>query len=315
MKEKKQIEQQKILRVFKLINLLRSNVGKSVGRLAESLETDKRTIYRYLKLLEELGFQIEKEYSKFKISTPVEHQRGIFYGTFTDEEAAFIADLISKSRKKNLLKDAILQKVHLRSEFQQSLTQLFNANLGMFVDEIADAIKNKFQVLLKDYYSLNSDVVSDRLVEPIAFNKNFESVYAFELESKEMKLFKLERISEVLVSKRKFQFEALHKPLEQGLFGFTGKDQFHVKLQLTKKAYQLLIEEHPDTRPFTYIKGRGNYYFEAQIPELPGIARFILGLPSEVKVIEGEELKKYLEDQLKKAESLFSAFKEKIAYG
>ncbi|MDN3667802.1 WYL domain-containing protein [Echinicola jeungdonensis] len=307
MKDKKKIEQQKILRVFKLINLLRSNVGKSVGRLAESLETDKRTIYRYLKLLEELGFQVEKEYSKFKIANRVEHYQGTFYGTFTDEEAAFLGELISKSREKNFLKDAILQKVQLRSDFQQSLTQLFNANLGMFVDEIADSIKNKYQVLLKDYYSLNSDVVSDRLVEPVAFNRNFESVYAFEVESKEMKLFKLERISELLVSKKKFQFEPLHKQLEQGLFGFTGKDQFEVKLKLSKKAYQLLIEEHPDTRPFTYVKGRGNYYFETQIPELPGIARFILGLPGEVEVVKGNELKQYLGQKLKKAENFFSA--------
>ena len=61
------IEQQKILRVFKLINLLQSTIGKPVHRLAELLQTDERTIYRYFKLLEALGFVVVKEFSKYKI--------------------------------------------------------------------------------------------------------------------------------------------------------------------------------------------------------------------------------------------------------
>ncbi|MBD8487159.1 WYL domain-containing protein [Echinicola sp. CAU 1574] len=307
MAKTKSVEQQKILRVFKLINLLRSNVGKPVGRLAESLGTDRRTIYRYFNLLKELGFQVKKQYGKFKIEDRIDHHKDSFYGTFTEDETSYIIDLMNKGVKKNLLKDSILQKVHIRSDFQQSVSQLFNAHLGMFVDEISDAIKNKLQVTLKDYYSLSSDSISDRLIEPVAFNNNFESVYALEVASKEMKLFKLERIGAVHVSTKKQEYEPLHEVLEQGLFGFTGKDQFKVKLKLSKKAYQLLMEEHPDAKPFTYVKG-GRYYFESEIPELPGVGRFILGLPGEVELEEGEELKAYLEEQIKKAEKIFSAF-------
>ncbi len=310
MAKTKNVEQQKILRVFKLINLLRSNVGKNVGRLAESLETDKRTIYRYFNLLESLGFQVEKKFNKYKITDRIEHHKGSFYGTFTDEETKFLADLLSKTGRKNLLKDAIMEKIHVRSDFEQSVSQLFDAHLGIFVDELSDAIKNSLQVGLKDYYSLSSDTVSDRLIEPVAFTKNFESVYAFEVESKEMKLFKLERISELRVKNTKQQYSALHEPLEQGLFGFTGGNQFEVKLKLSKKAYQLLIEEHPDAKPFTYIKSRTHYYFESKLPELPGIARFILGLPGEVQVERGKALKLYLQEQMNKNEGLFAHFEE-----
>ncbi|UCS93029.1 WYL domain-containing protein [Echinicola marina] len=311
MAKTKSVEQQKILRVFKLINLLRSNIGKPVSSLAESLGTDKRTIYRYFRLLEELGFHVEKEFGKFKIVDRIDRHEDSFYGTFSDDEAAFMADLLNKSGKKNLLKDSILQKVHYRSDFQQGVSQLFNAHLGTFVDELGEAIRNKFQVVLKDYYSLSSDSVSDRLVEPVAFTSNFESVYAFEVASKEMKLFKLERITEVKVSSKKHVYGVLHESLEQGLFGFTGKDRFHVKLKLSKKAYQLLMEEHADAKPYTFIRERNEYYFESEIPELPGIARFILGLPGEVIVEEGEELAHYLREQLKKAENIFSAFELK----
>ncbi|AGA79110.1 helix-turn-helix transcriptional regulator [Echinicola vietnamensis] len=306
----KSVEQQKILRVFKLINLLRSNIGKSANSLAEILGTDRRTVYRYFQLLRELGFQVEREYGKFKITDRVEYSKNTFYGTFSDDEAAYLVEVMNKSSKKNLLKASILEKVQVRSDFQQSVSQLFNAKLGRFVDELSHAIKNKFQVLLKDYYSLSSDSVSDRLVEPVVFSNNFESVYALEVASREMKMFKLERIAELKVTSKHHLFEQLHEPLEQGLFGFTGKDQFKVRLRLSKKAYQLLIEEHPDAKPYTYSKANNTYYLEREVPELPGIGRFVLGLPGEIYVEKGEELKAYLEQQMKKAENMFSAFEQ-----
>ncbi len=300
MAKSNQIEQQKILRIFKLINLLRSNIGKPVHRIADSLGTDPRTIYRYFKLLEALGFEIQKEHSKFRIVDRVEHPNEYAFGTFSDDESAFLSELINKSSKKNLLKDSILQKIIIRSDFKQSVNQLFNANLGINVDLISQAILDKNQVILRDYYSVSSDSEGDRLVEPVVFTKNFDSIYAFEIESKTMKIFKIERVGEVLVTSKPFKFESLHQPLEQGLFGFSGKNQFLVHLKMSKRAYQLMIEEHPDTKPFTFTKNRNQYYFKAELPHLPGIARFILGLPGELKIVEGEELKLYLEDQLKK---------------
>ena len=61
-----------------------------------------------------------------------------------------------------------------------------------------------------------------------------------------------------------------------------------------------MLEEHPNARPFMSIKNRNQYYFHGEIPQLPGLGRFILGLPGEVKVEEGEELKAYLSEQLSK---------------
>ncbi|MCH7399174.1 WYL domain-containing protein [Belliella sp. DSM 107340] len=300
MAQSSQVEQQKILRIFKLINLLRSNIGKPVHKLAETLGTDTRTIYRYFKLLEALGFQIEKKHSKFRIIDRVENPDDYNLGTFSEEEINFVGNLIKKQPKKNLLKDSILQKITLRSDFQKSVNQLFNANLGRFVDLIVNAIKGKNQVILKDYYAPSSDSILDRLVEPVSFNKNFDAIHAFEIESKMMKVFKIERIGEIQLTSTNFEFEALHEPLEQGLFGFSGKNNFHIHLRLSKRAYQLMMEEYPDAKPFVYTKNRNQYFFEGDIPQLPGIARFILGLPGEIAVIEGEELKEYLEVQIGK---------------
>lgn len=294
------VEQQKILRVFKLINLLRGNVGKTVHRLAELLETDVRTIYRYFNLLEALGFQVEKEFSKYKLAEfPIAFD-SIDYERFSTEESQWIYGIIEKQGRRNLLKDAVLQKLRLRTELQISTDELFKANLGRFIDQLGKAIEGKTQVWLRDYYSLNSDLVSDRLVEPVAFSKNYELLHAFEIESKSMKVFKIERIGEVVISPTAWGYQRQHLIPEESFFGYTGKKRFHVRLRLSKKAYQLMLEEHPNALPYMSIANRNQYFFDGEVPQLPGLARFILGLPGEVQVDQGEEMKDYLKSQLEK---------------
>ena len=295
------IEQQKILRVFKLINLLQGTIGKTVHRLAELLETDERTIYRYFKLLEALGFVVVKEFSKYKIQERPEYlPQSSTYSTFSQEESQWLQTLIESQGKGNLLKDSILQKLQLKSEVKTGTELLFKANLGRFVDLIGQGMASKKQIWLKEYYSLSSDTVSDRLVEPVGFSRDYENIHAFEIESKSMKVFKIERIGEVVVSSTNWIFEKKHELPEEPLFGFSGKREFYVKLKLSKKAFQLMQEEHPNARPFMGVKNRNHYFFEGNIPQLPGLGRFILGLPGEIKVEEGEEIKAYLKEQQEK---------------
>lgn len=293
------IEQQKILRVFKLINLLQSNIGKPVHRLAELLQTDERTIYRYFKLLEALGFVVVKEFSKYKIQDRPEYLPKLS-NTFSAEENQWLSSLLEAQGKGNALKDAVSQKLNLQPGVQVSTEDLFKANLGRLVDLIAQSITRKKQIWIKDYYSLRSDTVSDRLVEPVGFTADYEHIHAFELESQSMKMFKLERMGEVVIASEGWKYESAHELPDQALFGFTGKGKFYIKLKLSKKAYQLMIEEHPTARPFIQIKNRNQYFFEGEIPHLPGLARFILSLPGEVKVEGGNELKAYLTEQIQK---------------
>lgn len=296
-----QIEQQKILRVFKLINLLQGTIGKPVHRLAELLETDERTIYRYFKLLEALGFVVVKEFNKYKINERPEYlSAASTFGTFSQEENVWLKSLIESQGKSNLLRDSLLQKLQLKSEVKQGSEQLFKANLGRFVDLIGQGISSKKQIWLKDYYSLSSDTVSDRLVEPVGFSSDYENIHAFELESKSMKVFKIERIGDVVLGSEAWKYESKHELPGQALFGYTGNRKFPVKLKLSKKAYQLMLEEHPNALPFMTIKNRNHYYFIGEVAQLPGLARFILGLPGEVKLEEGEEMRAYLKEQLDK---------------
>ncbi|MDN3204562.1 helix-turn-helix transcriptional regulator [Algoriphagus sediminis] len=294
------IEQQKILRVFKLINLLQSNVGKPVHRLAEYLQTDERTIYRYFKLLEALGFEVVKEFSKYKLLSSPSILPGSQFGGLSKDESEWLAQQLKHAPKGSLYRDSVMKKLQSRSEINQGSQELFKAHLTKMIDEISSAMQEKRQIWLKDYYSLSSESTKDRLVEPVAFTNDYSGIHAFEVESQSMKIFKIERVGELLVSQNPMEHEDKHKMPGTSLFGFSGQSRFHVKLKMSKKAYQLMQEEHPNARPYMYIKNRNHYYFNGEVPQLPGVGRFVMGLPGEVTIEEGEELRAYVKSQLEK---------------
>ena len=60
--------QNKILRVLQLISLLKKEPAKSIRFLSGILESTDRTVYRYLDLIKELGFELQRDqYNRFLI--------------------------------------------------------------------------------------------------------------------------------------------------------------------------------------------------------------------------------------------------------
>src|SRR5690606_15908128 len=95
---------------------------------------------------------------------------------FTIEETKLIKKLIQGGAKENPLKNTLLKKLALNSEMD-SMPRLFvKARLGKFVEQLAEAMRNKKQIVLKNYHSANSGEIKDRLVEPIHFGDNYLSI-------------------------------------------------------------------------------------------------------------------------------------------
>ena len=55
------IPQAKLLRLFQIIAVLKAGHW-TIKQLAERFDTSERTIYRYIKLLEEVDFLVEKDF-------------------------------------------------------------------------------------------------------------------------------------------------------------------------------------------------------------------------------------------------------------
>ena len=288
------IPQAKLLRLFQIIAVLKSGHW-SIKQLAERFDTSERTIYRYINLLEEVDFLIEKGFdNRYFIVTSEDDPT---QAQFSVEETKLIKKLIQTGASDNPLKNLLLKKLSLNSELD-SVPRLFvKARIGKFVDALAEAIKNKKQVVLKNYHSAHSNEIRDRLVEPIHFGDNYQSIIALDTSDKVCKQFKLDRIGEVLEMDASFQFESFHQKNQTDIFGFTGDASIWVTLHLSMRAYLLLREEFPLSVP--YIEKRENdYLFHGPVAGFEGAGRFTLGLMDEIKVVGPENFKAFLTQKL-----------------
>src|SRR4051812_38557693 len=156
------IPQAKLLRLFQIIAVLKSGHW-TIKQLAERFDTSERTIYRYINLLEEVDFLMEKDFdNRYFIVTSEDDPS---QSQFSLEETRLIKKLIQSGTSDNPLKNLLLKKLSLNSELD-SMPRLFvKARLGKFVEVLAEAIKNKKQVLLKNYHSAHSNEIRDRVVE------------------------------------------------------------------------------------------------------------------------------------------------------
>lgn len=288
--------QNKILRVLQLISLLKKEPAKSIRFLSGILESTDRTVYRYLDLVKELGFELQKDQNnKFLIIGNDDFESV----SFSNEEATLLRDLVLSTGKESKLRDSLLQKIYLQSELAIQGNNVLKANLGIMVTKINTAIIENKRVLLKSYHSINSQKISDRIIEPICLSDNYNSICGFEVETKTNKYYNIERITEVIILNDQQEFQNLHQLDEMDAFGFSklNGEVFQVELNLTLKAYILLKEEYPKIeKHIEKDKKSGIYILKIEVNNPKPITRFILGLKEDVKVNGSKSFLKHLSE-------------------
>lgn len=288
------LNQHKILRVLQLISLLKKEPSKSIRFLSGILESTDRTVYRYLDLVKELGFELQKDQNnKFLIIGDNDYETV----SFSNEEASLLRDLVLSTGKESKLKDTLLQKIYLQSELAIQGNQILRANIGKMVTKINTAINDNKRILLKSYHSINSQKISDRVIEPICLTDNYNSICGFEVDTKTNKYYNLERITEVILLNEQQEFQELHQLDEMDVFGFSklNGERFEVELILTLKAYILLKEEYPKIEKHIKKNKKSNdYVLKIDVNNPKPITRFILGLKDDIEVTGSKSFLKHL---------------------
>jgi predicted DNA-binding transcriptional regulator YafY len=277
--------QNKILRVLQLITLLKKQPAKSIRFLAGILESTDRTVYRYLDLVKELGFEIEKDHNnKFKIIGEDEYTSL----SFSNEEVLLLRDLVLSTGKESKLKDSLLKKIYLQSDIAIQGNHILKANLGRMIEKINLSIIENKRILLKGYHSINTQVISDRLIEPISLTDNYNSVCGFEVDTQLNKYYNLERISEIIIIDEPQEFGEFHKLDKLDVFGFSDKngEKFNVELLISFRAYVLIKEEYPKIEKFIEKeKNSEKYLLNVEVNNPKPITRFINGLRDDIEVL------------------------------
>jgi predicted DNA-binding transcriptional regulator YafY len=272
------LNQHKILRVLKLISYLEQAPTKSISHLAEMLDSTDRTVYRYFDLIRECGFDLQRdEHNRFYIVD--ERTNGV---RFTQEEAQLLKELILKHSKQNKLKDSLLTKIYLSSEIQMVASHLVNAKNGKVIERLALSMGNKEQVILRKYQSINSETISDRLVEPFGFTDNYQTVMAYEIDSKKNKTFNIDRITYVDFTGKPFKNSKKFKKQVPDVFGFSYSGKTHsIDLELSLKDVLLLKDQYPQTTPFIHYNHiKNTYQLKVQVNDMKPIERFMRGISS-----------------------------------
>jgi proteasome accessory factor C len=294
------IEQAKLLRVFTLIRLLKRQPGRTLPELAQALDCHPRTITRYLALLEEIGYFIDEDAQRRKFIFEAEPDEPSY---FSPEEIGVMRQALTALDLESPLGESLRRKLYLTSELIPLADELLDMHQGRVVQQLVSAIKDRCRVRLLRYQSPNSGTVRDREVEPLALTDNYAQLNAVEVESGQLRTYKIRRIEAIEVLATPCDHAASEEHLD--VFGMTGPAWLPVTLRLTARAYRLLVEEHaaarsfvlPDPLPASDL----SYRFRGEVRSYLGIGRFVLGLPTEVEVVEPTDFRAFLREKAGRA--------------
>lgn len=290
-------DQEKIQRLLRLILLLSGNKKYSGEEIAAKLGVDIRTVFRYLNTMESAGLVLDRNEGYCLL---LEHRSNrmlqhLFH--FTEEEAYILYGLLEQVDGNHSIKSRLVKKLHALYDFK-ALIQFSGESVLDRIDRLKEAIVENKQVILKAYRSSNSQTIADRKVEPFNFLPNYEGVWALDLADKLPKQFLLSRIREVELLQNAQVYKNLHQmPFADAFRMSAARAKCNVHLHLTLKARNLLQEEFPLAMEYLKETSKG-YELDIPVAHYDGIARFVMGLPEDVKILKPKGFKDFVRQRI-----------------
>ena len=157
---------------------------------------------------------------------------------FNEEEAYIIKRSLEVFDSNSPAILAIKRKLNNIYDFKDVAQLIVKPGRDRVISNLLYSIAEERRVILKNYHSIHSGVISDRIVEPIAFGVNMVNIFCYELESGKCKYFKIPRIEEVIVEETEWHYKEFHENVKVDLFRFSGNTEKPVKLKMS------MVERH-----------------------------------------------------------------------
>jgi predicted DNA-binding transcriptional regulator YafY len=288
---------QKILQLLDMLSGIRRYTTKEIR---ERLQLSERGLYRYIKVLKDFGFVIDKDdrgYILKKNNKAAKELSSLLH--FSEEEAYILNEAINNIPATTKPRQSLIAKLSALYDTDRIAIRFTAKEQSSKIKPLLEAIRNKRQVKVLDYRSSGGGTVTDRILEPFGFTTNYISIWAYEPESGENKLFKVERMKKVEPTEKEWRFENEHHADPVDCFRVAGKKKMNVRFEMSLLAKNLLTEEYPLSEPFIRTVNENRYVFEGWVAAPEGIGRFILGLPGEISHLENKEIRRYIEKKRK----------------
>ena len=295
------MEHASIYRIFRMLEMLGSNVDYTTPELTERLDVCERSTYRYIETLKLAGCTIIKKDKNIHklVKIPSEGIKLEELVLISSEEAFLIHRMLR----------SIAGECPLVYNLELKLAAIFDAiciteivgnkSASENIKELKKAINNHERVVLMNYESGHTMQISNREVEPYAFSTNYADVYAYEIATGKNKIFKVCRIGWVKPTCYLWEHEEQHEVISPDCFRMNGKESTLVTLKMTLMAKNLLIEEYPlSARDLTYEDGY--WWLRTNVKSMAGVGRFYLGLSDQIEILDSPELVSYIREHVKK---------------
>lgn len=289
------MDQPKIERMLRLMKMMSGNTNYTIEELASKLGMSYRSVYRYIDTFKASGFVIEKlQKNVYKVGKmPRSHVDMSKLIYFSEEEAYLVNSMIDGLHPTNQLKIDLKKKLSAIYSCTSIANYVHSEDTASNIQELERAVREKKKVILKAYESANSKGVNDRFVEPFEFTTNCIDIWGYDLEKKECRVFKISRISSVVVLEDYWTNEDKHQKSKTDCFRMSSFEQTPVKLELSIRAKNLLLEEYPLAQA-DLKEIDGKWILDTMVSNMAGVGRFVIGLADEVEIIDSPALVEYI---------------------
>ncbi len=287
-------------RILRLILCLSTGFPRTKEECQEFLGVKDTAFYNYCNLLRDNGFNLQQKDGRYWIDCSIPDSRVLLNILHFSEEELYLL-----ARSIDVLDDGSEIAVSLRKKLISFLNQdkviekYLSKHKSAKVLSIRDAVKKKLQVLFIDYASGSSETVRNRMVEPFEFSSDFELVWAFDVDLKQNRQFKVSRIGDIAETPLRWEYESFHQSKPVDIFRNTGDLDKMVRLRLNIKARNLMIEEYPLSRKYMARIKENRFELRARVARYEGPARFVMGLSDSINVLGDDGFLDFLRSKRK----------------
>lgn len=195
------------------------------------------------------------------------------------------------------VRDGEETKVMNRQQQEQRLMNLRKVGkIEKFILVLADAIDGKRKVILKNYASGNSNTVKDRLVVPINLVCNNENLWAYDIDNRKCREFRLARIESIVTDIEDSCYPHAYPPGEADVFRWINPEvNYHIKLRMSIYALNNLKEEYsgaselPAKELYPEDADGEKWILDTTLHGLDAARRFYLGMADQVEIMDTED--------------------------
>ena len=314
-------ENTRIFRIIKTIMLLNEPYKHWEAKdFADYFGISERTFHRDKKIMEELGVPIYydnhlKEYKildNFRFKAPNLDQK--------ETEAVLLAAKEYQNRSfpmKKELESGLAKVYNSLPEFLKNSMGSYIKNYEIISDPFVDlkehqqkfdflkeAINNENKILV-NYYSMSSDQTTERKLDPynLFFNNGAPYLYAFCHLREEKRIFRIDRIKELKLTAKNFKLPedfSLSEELENAWGVEQGKEEMEVKVKFTGRAARFVPEYHWNDKQEIENISENEIIFKVKTSSREEIKKWILGYGSEAEVLQPEDLREEMQQEIEK---------------